>query len=90
MSGLPVKRFHKASLISKKGVSALCFQTPRKINLKRALWTLIDKAVTCPKCKAALKGQASKRIGKISITRTGYDPARGRQIKDPSLEGEQK
>ncbi len=32
------KPYHKAALISERGVSALCFKSPRAINLKRALW----------------------------------------------------
>jgi hypothetical protein len=46
---------HKAGLMDSRGqVSALCFPTPRSINLKRETWTLRDVAVTCPKCLEAL------------------------------------
>jgi hypothetical protein len=45
------KIYHRAKHIRSDGaVSALCFKTPRKINLKRALWTIRDEAVTCRKC----------------------------------------
>lgn len=35
-------------------VSALCFKKPRAIDMKRASWTTSDKAVTCPRCRAAI------------------------------------
>jgi hypothetical protein len=45
------RRIHLATLIDERGkVSALCFRSPRAINLKRATWTIRDDAVTCPKC----------------------------------------
>jgi hypothetical protein len=51
------KVYHKAHRMNQRGgVSALCFKRPRSINLKRALWTLRDEAVTCKKCRALIKG----------------------------------
>ncbi len=45
------KKYHKAALFGPGGrVSALCFRSPRAINLNLALWTICDEAVTCPKC----------------------------------------
>lgn len=35
-------------------MSALCYRRPRPINLRLALWTIREEAVTCPKCKAIL------------------------------------
>lgn len=49
------KIYHKADKMSELGVSALCFKRPQAINLKRALWTLRDEAVTCGKCKKILE-----------------------------------
>lgn len=36
-------------------MSALCYRRPRPINLRLALWTIREEAVTCPKCKALLE-----------------------------------
>lgn len=45
------KKYHMAALMSSKGdVSPLCAVKPRKLNLKRELWTLEKEAVTCKKC----------------------------------------
>jgi len=50
------KIFHRADKCNDKGqVSALCFAHPRPINLKKALWTLQDEAVTCAKCLKIIK-----------------------------------
>lgn len=50
------KVYHLASKINANGeVSALCFKTPRAINLERALWTTRIEATTCPKCKRAFR-----------------------------------
>lgn len=47
---------HFAKLISPTGgVSPLCAKKPRAINMKRASWTLGEKAVTCKKCQELLK-----------------------------------
>jgi len=49
------KIYHRASKVNAKGqVSALCFKSPRAIDLKKALWTIRDEAVTCQKCRAAI------------------------------------
>jgi hypothetical protein len=46
-----VKPYHYASLINTKGgVSPLCADRPRALNLKVSLWTLRPEAVTCPEC----------------------------------------
>jgi len=51
----PTRLYHRADKIDARGrVSALCFEHPRAIDLSRALWTLRDAAVTCPKCRAAI------------------------------------
>lgn len=49
------KPYHMFHLVSSKGdVSPLCAERPRKINLKRELWTFDKGAVTCKKCLAKL------------------------------------
>jgi hypothetical protein len=46
-----MKIYHKAKYINEKGgVSPLCAEKPRAINLKRATWTNRWEAVTCEKC----------------------------------------
>jgi hypothetical protein len=45
---------HRAQLLSHRGVSALCFKRPRSIDLRRAMWTNRDEAVTCKKCLAII------------------------------------
>ena len=51
-AGVEKKTVHRAKMVNTNGdVSAVCFSTPRKINLKIATWTLVAKLVTCPKCK---------------------------------------
>ena len=48
---LAARLYHKADKVRPDGaVSALCFKTPRPINLARALWVLRDEDVTCSKC----------------------------------------
>ncbi len=49
------KKYHMAKLFSQDGdVSPLCADKPRKLNLKRELWTITPTAVTCRKCKSRL------------------------------------
>ncbi len=48
------KVYHRAHLVSERGVSALCFRRPRSIDLRRATWTNRDDAVTCKKCLAII------------------------------------
>lgn len=57
----PRKRpYHRASLINPDGgVSALCFKVPRAIDLKTANWTIRDEAVTCPRCRRAIRARAA-------------------------------
>ncbi len=51
--------YHKAVLINGRGgVSALCFKRPRAIDLKKALWTIVDDSVTCPKCLRLMRVRA--------------------------------
>ena len=54
-SAIKAKVMHMASKISDRGVSALCFATPRPILLSVATWTLRADAVTCRRCLAQLK-----------------------------------
>jgi len=49
------RKYHFANKFSERGVSALCFPTPRAIDLKRATWTIRPDAVTCKKCLKLLK-----------------------------------
>ena len=43
---------HRAAKINARGrVSALCFKTPKGINMKQASWTLSDEGTTCSKCR---------------------------------------
>lgn len=50
-----IKPYHMFNLVSDKGdVSPLCAKRPRKINLKKELWTLKSEAVTCKRCLAKL------------------------------------
>lgn len=53
------KTYHRAALVAADGsMSALCFKVPHAIDLRRASWTIRDEAVTCPRCKAAMKAKA--------------------------------
>ncbi len=48
-----MKPVHKAHLVNDKGgVSPVCAERPRAIDLKRATWTNRWEAVTCKKCLA--------------------------------------
>lgn len=56
----PTRMYHRCDKIDPKGrVSALCFSTPRAIDMRRASWTLTDAAVTCPKCRALIDARKS-------------------------------
>ena len=52
----PAERIiHRAQFIADDGgVSALCFSSPRAINLRVASWTIRSEAVTCRRCIAML------------------------------------
>lgn len=53
--------YHRAAQVNQHGnVAALCFSKPRRINLRQAMWTLRDEAVTCPKCKALIAARTPK------------------------------
>lgn len=45
---------HRAALISEAGVSALCFEMPKAIDMRVASWTMQDDGVTCRKCLDAM------------------------------------
>jgi hypothetical protein len=50
------KIYHLADRVSAQGkVSALCFKRPKAIDLKKALWTIRDAAVTCAECLAIMR-----------------------------------
>jgi hypothetical protein len=52
---MSAKLIHRANKVNNRGdASALCYLTPRPINLRVASWTIRDEAVTCPKCKALM------------------------------------
>lgn len=54
----PAHTRHRGDKIDSKGrVSALCFPTPRAIDMKRATWVMSDDAVTCPKCRALIQAR---------------------------------
>jgi hypothetical protein len=50
------KIYHKAAKLNRKTgqASALCYRRPRAIPDSER-WTMLDNAVTCPKCLSALK-----------------------------------
>ena len=55
----PTRTRHRGNKINAKGrVSALCFQRPRAIDMKRATWVMSDDAVTCPKCRALIDARS--------------------------------
>jgi hypothetical protein len=57
--GAAMRLYHKASEVNGKGqVSALCYDTPCPINLKRESWALVDKSVTCPDCLRLMRAKA--------------------------------
>lgn len=54
-AGPRVRIRHMADKIREDGaVSAVCFMTPRPIDMKRSTWTIRAEAVTCPKCIKAM------------------------------------
>ena len=51
MDKLKIRKCHFAEFVRADGaMSALCFKTPRKIDLTKAYWTLIEDQVDCKKC----------------------------------------
>lgn len=54
------KLYHMAGIINRDGgVSPLCANKPKVIDLKKATWTNRREAVTCPRCLKRLS-EASK------------------------------
>lgn len=54
--------YHRALGIREDGaVSALCFKSPRAINMKVSTWTIRDEAVTCPHCLEIINARGSVR-----------------------------
>lgn len=73
------KIYHLAKLISDRGyVSPLCSKRPRKLNLRKELWTIRHEAVTCPKCLVIIK--------KHSVSNRGIEPKTVAEAANP--EGE--
>ena len=63
----PTRMRHRGDKINDKGrVSALCFPTPRAIDMKRATWVMSDDAVTCPKCRALILARSMTANAEIS------------------------
>jgi hypothetical protein len=56
------KPYHRAHLMSERGVSALCFGRPRVIDLSKACWTIRDEAVTCKKCKRVMERERRDKL----------------------------
>jgi len=53
--------YHKAKYINEEGgVSPVCADIPRAINLKHATWTNRWEAVTCKKCLARKPDEETK------------------------------
>lgn len=52
---------HMAKLISEAGVSALCFERPHAIDMRRTSWTTDPDAVSCKACKAKLTAPVSTK-----------------------------
>ena len=64
---LPTRVRHRGDKINAQGrVSALCFPTPRAIDMKRATWVMSDEAVTCPKCRALIAARLKTPNAKLS------------------------
>ncbi len=60
-----VRIYHLANKMRADGaVSAICFKTPRAIDLTRATWTTDRKAVTCPKCMGIVRRLMADRAPK--------------------------
>jgi hypothetical protein len=56
-----LKTYHFAAKVNAAGgVSALCYRTPRAIDLTKASWTNRKKAVTCKACLALLAAGEDK------------------------------
>lgn len=54
----PTRTRHMADKVNARGgVSALCFPTPKAINMKRETWVTDARAVTCAKCLAKIEGR---------------------------------
>lgn len=50
------KKVHLGKKVNARGqCSALCFDPPRAINMKRESWTLDESAVTCSDCRSVIE-----------------------------------
>jgi hypothetical protein len=59
------KLYHYGKRIRADGaVSALCYDTPRKIDLGKASWVLRKNAVTCAKCISLLEKKTKSESAK--------------------------
>jgi len=69
-----LKICHKAKMVSPNGdVSPLCAKKPRKINLAKERWTLIDDCVTCKRCKRLMKARSGDAVLGGGERRAGTD-----------------
>lgn len=49
------KIVHRAKMVSPEGhISPLCAKQPRPIDLSIASWTIVDRHVTCRRCRSLL------------------------------------
>ena len=50
-----VRRVHYGDKVAPNGgISPLCANTPRRIDMKHSTWTRVTTYVTCPRCKKML------------------------------------
>lgn len=56
------KIIHRADKIRNDGaVSALCFASPKPIDLGKSTWSNRDEAVTCPRCRRLIREKQASR-----------------------------
>lgn len=57
----PPKIVHLAEAVDQHGhITATCYKTRRRIDLRKASWTMSREDVSCPKCRKAMFEQAGK------------------------------
>lgn len=56
------------------GVSALCFSSPRAIDMRRATWTTTPDFVTCKKCRARIGKQPVPTFGISNLLSNAAPP----------------